>query len=127
MKTGWQPMSSAPRDGTMILVTETPNGEHWNVLPAMYMNEGGGDPRFGQKEIGIIGWWGVGPSRRTGEGGDCELPVRWKPLAITPICWMPMPVREEESKLRRRMSSRRNFDKSYYEHTKEEYFKQVKK
>lgn len=101
---GWQPMSTAPLDGTMVLVTETPNGEHYNVIPAMYANFGGGDPRMGQKAIGCISWWGVCGSRFSGDGGDCELPVRFKALACTPICWMPMPEREDETKLRRRLS-----------------------
>lgn len=43
IKDGWRPMSSAPKDGTMVLITETPNGEVYHVLPAMYMNLGGGD------------------------------------------------------------------------------------
>lgn len=38
---GWQPMTTAPRDGTVVLVTETPNGQHFNVMPAMYANQGG--------------------------------------------------------------------------------------
>lgn len=51
-----------------------------------------------------IGWWAVAPSRYTGEGGNCELPVRWKPLASTPVCWRPMPEREDDATLRRRMA-----------------------
>lgn len=99
---GWLPMTSAPMDGTVILVTETPNGEHWNVMPACYMNYIGGSP--GQVENGTLSWIGIAPSRYSGEGGDCPLPVRWKPLFITPVCWMPMPSAEPESKLRRRLS-----------------------
>jgi hypothetical protein len=98
----WKPMTTAPRDGTMVLITETPNGEHYNVMPAMYMNLGGGDERMGQKPEGSIGWWAFCGSRWSGEGGDCALPVRVKPLACHPICWMPMPPREDEKKLRRR-------------------------
>jgi hypothetical protein len=101
---GWRPMTTAPRDGTMVLITETPNGEHYNVLPAMYMNLGGGDPSLGEKAEGIVDWWGIAGSRRTGEGGDCQLPVRLKALACTPICWMPLPPMEDVYKLRRRLS-----------------------
>lgn len=87
----WRPMKSAPTDGTMVIVLETPNGEHFNVLPAMYMNYGGGDPRLGENPVGLRRWWAFTGSRRTGEGGDCSLPVRVKPLASTPIAWQPMP------------------------------------
>ena len=100
----WRPMTSAPKDGTMILVTETPNGEHYNVMPAMYMNMHGGDPQRGEKAVGLIGWFGFGGSRYTGEGGDCPLPVRVKPYVITPICWQPLPKAESESTLRRRLA-----------------------
>lgn len=103
-KSQWRPMGSAPKDGTMILVTETPNGEHYNVMPAMYMNLHGGDPMMGEKAVGIVGWVGVAGSRRTGEGGDLALPVRIKPLIITPICWQPMPTAEPENTLRRRLA-----------------------
>ena len=94
----------------MVLITETPNGEHYNVLPAMYMNLGGGSPSLGEKAEGIVGWWGIAGSRRTGEGGDCQLPVRLKPLACTPICWMPLPPMEDVSKLERRLSQLLRFD-----------------
>lgn len=103
MKSPWRPIRTAPLDGTEILVTETPNGEHWNVLLAAWMNYGGGDPRLGQEPVGSIGWFGVAPSRYSGQGGDCQLPCQWKPLAITPVCWMPMPAMDAETTLRRRL------------------------
>jgi len=36
MVRGWRPINTAPTDGTMVLVCETPNGEVWNVLAAAY-------------------------------------------------------------------------------------------
>lgn len=90
MSEKWRSMKSAPADGTMVIVLETPNGEHFNVMPAMYMNLGGGDPRLGQKPEGYIGWVGIAGSRYGGEGGDCELPVRTKTYIITPLAWKPI-------------------------------------
>lgn len=98
----WRPMKSAPTDGTLVIVLETPNGEHFNVLPAAYMNLGGGDPRLGERAEGCIGWWAIIPSRRTGEGGDCELPVRWKPLASHPVAWQPMAELPSKAACRRK-------------------------
>lgn len=95
----WRPISSAPKDGTVIIVTETPNGEHYNVVPAAWM-------AYGAKGLDNEGegrWWGMDVARWAGEEGP--LYVRFKPLAITPICWKPMPDAEPESKLRRRMSA----------------------
>lgn len=100
----WYPMSSAPMDGTVIMVIETANGETFQTLPAAYMNFRGGNPHFGESPIGTIGWYAVFPSRRSGEGGDCELPVRWQPLSSTPVCWQPMPEQEPMEKLRRRLA-----------------------
>jgi hypothetical protein len=102
-KSPWRPMSTAPMDGTLILVIETPNGEHFNVFPAAFMNLNGGHPQMNQPSIGLIGWWAVAPSRYSGQGGNCTLPVSWKPLASTPVCWMPMPEKEPVEKLQRRL------------------------
>jgi len=103
LSSGWLAMSKAPMDGTIILVTETANGESFQVLPAAFMNHGGGIPQFGEKKIGSIGWWAVVPSRLTGQGGNCPLPVTWRPLASTPVCWMPMPEMESIEKLQNRL------------------------
>ena len=92
----WLPMRSAPKDGTMILVTETPNAEHWNVVPASWMAYGRTDDPDNSKHGG---WWGVDASRYTNEG---PLYTKFKPLACTPICWMPFPEAEDIGKLRRR-------------------------
>jgi len=64
----WLPISKAPKDGTMILVTETPNGEAWNVIPACWMaltsqeqsdkeffENGGLPPNNSHKGS----WWGI--------------------------------------------------------------------
>lgn len=100
----WRPMGLAPMDGTVILVTETANGEDFNVLPAAYMNFGGGNPLLNQNPTGVIGWWAVCASRYSGQGGDCTLPTKWKPLRSTPVCWQPMPLPEPIKKLKRRLS-----------------------
>lgn len=106
-KSPWRPISSAPKDGTMILVTETPNGEHWNVVPACWMSQGAGrdegHPLVADQSDNscIADWWGITPSRRSDHG---PLYTHWLPLAITPVCWMPFPAMEDEAKLNRRMS-----------------------
>lgn len=101
--TGWRSMRSAPRDGTIILVCETPNGEHWNVMAASY-----------QMHMGhplMEGFWGVWTTSRLPahlnderEDGARErgLPVDYRAIAMTPLCWQPMPMCEPVEKLRRR-------------------------
>lgn len=98
-------MRSAPRDGTMILICESPNGEHWNVVPAAYQLHMG--------ESLLEGFWGVTTTSRLPchlihEHGqavlDSGLPADFKALAITPLCWQPMPACEPVEKLRRRAS-----------------------
>lgn len=83
---GWQPMSAAPRDGTMVLVCETPNGEVWNVLAASWCQIGSA---CGEA------WWGVHyrPSF-----------LSFAPIACTPVCWRPMPRAESVKTMRSRKS-----------------------
>lgn len=100
---GWRPMSTAPKDGTVIIVTETPNGEHWNVMPAAWMAQGE-DNNDNNESRGR--WWGITPSRSV--PGEGPLYVRWKPLAMHPTCWMPMPEREDDAKLHRRSAAMRS-------------------
>jgi hypothetical protein len=103
LPTGWRSMRSAPRDGTIILVCETPNGEAWNVMPAAYQLHLGDEQ--------LEGFWGVWPTARVPAHlpPECEhlarergLPVGFKAIAITPLCWQPMPECEPVEKLRRR-------------------------
>lgn len=103
--TGWRSMRTAPRDGTIILVCETPNGEAWNVMPAAYQIHLG-DER-------MEGFWGVGTTSRVPSHLPLEsetlarerfLPVGFKAIAMTPLCWQPMPECEPVEKLRRRAS-----------------------
>lgn len=98
-------MRTAPRDGTIILVCESPNGEHWNVMPAAYQMHLG--------EPLMEGFWGVWPTsrlpvhlhhERDGAARERGLPVDFKALAITPLCWQPLPACEPVEKLRRRAS-----------------------
>jgi hypothetical protein len=95
----WLPMTSAPKDGTMILVTETPNGEHWNVMPACWMAHRAENINPNDR---LGDWWGIDVARWHPSEGP--LPVRWKPLAITPVCWQPFPVADSERGLRRRLA-----------------------
>lgn len=101
--TGWRSMRSAPRDGTMILVCETPNGEHWNVMAASYQLHLG--------EPLMEGFWGVAPTSRLPihliherhqAVEDRGLPADFKAIAMTPLCWQPFPEVESIEKLRRR-------------------------
>lgn len=61
----------------------------------------------------LEGFWGVWPSARLPihllqERGFAEnstaLPVDFKAIALTPVCWQPMPTLESVEKLRRRAS-----------------------
>jgi len=98
-------MNSAPKDGTLILICETPNGEHWNVMAAAYMNL--------HAEPALERWWGVGVTSlllphlmKTLQAQDVAnergLPVGFKPYAVTPLCWQPYPALESLTTLRRR-------------------------
>lgn len=101
----WQPISTAPRDGSLILVSETPNGERWNALPAAWMDmHKQGHPR----------WWAVTPGRVSGfwelQPGNViprtkwvvehsarnELPIDFSPIAVLPKYWMPLPGSKED-------------------------------
>lgn len=102
---GWRSMRTAPRDGTIILVCETPNGEAWNVVPAAYQIHLG--------EASMEEFWGVCVTSRVpthlplaNETAARErgLPVGFKAIAITPLCWQPLPECEPIPKLRRRLS-----------------------
>lgn len=87
----------------MILVCESPNGEHYNVVAASYQLHMG--------EPLLEGFWGVAstshlPSHLSHERYEAVqargLPAGFKALAITPLCWQPMPACESIEKLRRR-------------------------
>jgi hypothetical protein len=69
---GWRKPGSAPKDGTMILVLETPNGEHWNVLPAAWFPPG----------TFTVGWWGTCPiiERNTYTRIAIGTIYAWKPM-----------------------------------------------
>lgn len=101
MKDSWRPMSSAPKDGTIILVCEEVLGRNeGQVMPACYMRANG-DPR-------MEGFWGVWPTSLVPAHLISKFPndegfaVDWKAIAMTPLCWKPLPQPEDIKTLRRR-------------------------
>jgi hypothetical protein len=98
---GWRPMSSAPRDGTIILVCELPGGQEvGQVMPACYMRANG-DPA-------MEGFWGAWPTGRVPSHLMARYPneegfvTGWRSIALTPLCWQPLPTPESFATLRRR-------------------------
>lgn len=94
-------MSTAPRDGTIILVCELPGGrEEGQVMPAAYMRAHG-DPT-------MEGFWGCWTTSRVSAHlmqnfpNDEGFQVGWKSIAMTPLCWKPLPKPEAFKTLRRR-------------------------
>ncbi len=100
---GWLPMSSALKDGTIILVCELPPTDCGPIVwAAAWMNWVGNGPNW----IGV-----AGTSRlplhlldRQDAAAAVGLPVGWREYHITPLCWKPLPLAEEEGKLRRRQA-----------------------
>lgn len=93
-------MSSAPRDGTVILVCELVAEGHGNVMPACYMRAHG--------EPLMEGFWGGMPTRHVPDHLQAEYPnkerfaVGWRNIALTPLCWQPLPEPDAVLTLRRR-------------------------
>ena len=96
----WRPISKAPRDGTPIIVTETPNGMDWNVMYACWMAHGADNVNPNDNHGA---WWSIYPSRWSPSEG--RLFVRWRPIQITPVCWQPMPKADPVVTLRRRLAA----------------------
>jgi len=98
----WQSMKTAPRDGTVILVCElVPSGDcGGQVLPAAYMRANG-NPK-------LEGFWGCWTTSQVPIHLMNEFPndegfaVGWRKIALTPLCWKPLPKPETYAKLRRR-------------------------
>lgn len=88
---GWRKMNSAPKDGTEVIILETPNGVHFNTMVACFMalmhdteqhewRDKDNTPR--------AMWWGSIPTHWSGNGPHH---THWKPIACHPLCWKPLP------------------------------------
>lgn len=94
-------MSSAPKDGTIILVCElVPGRDEGQVMPTCYMRANG-DPA-------MEGVWGAWPTSRAPVHLMQRFPneenfmAGWRSIALTPLCWKPLPAPEDFGRLRRR-------------------------
>lgn len=88
---GWNSMNSAPKDGTEIIVIETPNGEHYNVMIACFMalmREDKQDEWINKDNSSEARWWGTYPTHWSSNGPHH---THWKPIACTPTCWKHLP------------------------------------
>lgn len=84
-------MESAPKDGTEVIVIETPNGEHFNVMVACFMAlmPDCDERKWRERDNTVNGrWWGAYPTHWSGSG---PLHTYWKPVACTPLLWKHLP------------------------------------
>lgn len=84
----WQPMSKAPRDGTIIIVTMYNNGEYY-VVPAAWVSPG--------NDAGLEGFWAFHPSKYSDEPKYNRLTF----TACTPVLWMSLPEKAPSGRLSR--------------------------
>jgi len=77
----WQPISSAPKDGTWILVTGSAIDWDGETEPAVFAAQwtehlnGNDGPQYGRWQMA----WYDG-----GYYGECDLPTHWMPLPTPP-------------------------------------------
>lgn len=89
-KSPWFPISTAPKNGTEVLVCEFVGTDEPFVCIAAWVKP--------ESENAEPGWWGAATAYRD----IGTLPHRWKMIAITPACWQPLPEPEDGRALRRR-------------------------
>ena len=88
---GWKSMDLAPKDGTEIIILETPNGVHFNTMVACYMALMHDDKQYqwrNKDNTSEASWWGTYPTHWSSNG---PYHTHWKPIACTPLCWKPIP------------------------------------
>jgi len=99
IREGWQPIETAPKDGTRIYIAEVTE-EYTNAMEARWCTLYGPNDREAPNVDGNImtGWWGlswrVGDSEWPGVKGMRELSPfgRAENLAIHPTHWQPLPT-----------------------------------
>jgi hypothetical protein len=83
----WQPMRSAPRDGTPILVEVTNGSGEPIVGLACWMAPNG--------DHGLLGWWAAGATKGSlslQAATGIVVPFKWHHIAITPKRWRRLPA-----------------------------------
>lgn len=87
----WLPISTAPRDGTTVELTDSPDGEVWPMRYEVFKPTRDGQPVASEKGTGRVGgvWamWGFsGSLLSTWSEEDPDCPPRlWRPVKVAEV------------------------------------------